>query len=94
MGAAHVVRVEGERVWCPLRTTPEWLTTARNGILRQAVEELANRVVVLVLELHTSPDDAFLEGEGLIRHEVGDDLLDLLLLLTGVLQVVLKEVRF
>ena len=62
-------------------------------ILWQAVEELANCIIVLLLELETSPDNALLEGERLVRDEVRDDLLDLLLLLPRVLEVVLEEVR-
>lgn len=88
----HVVGVEGERIGRPFRTTPERLAGTSNGVLRQAVEELADGVVVLLLELETRPDDAFLEGERLVRHEVRSNLLDLLLLLTGVLQVVLEEI--
>ena len=77
----YVVGVEGERVGCTLRTAPERLAGARDGILRQAVQQLADRVVVLLLELQARPDDALFERERLVRHEVRDDLLDLLLVL-------------
>ena len=89
----YVVGVEGERIGRTLRTTPKRLPGAGNMILWQAVEELANCIIVLLLELETSPDNALLEGERLVRDEVRDDLLDLLLLLPRVLEVVLEEVR-
>lgn len=90
---AYVVGVEGQRVGCTLRTAPEGLTGAGDGILRQAEEQLPDGVVVLLFKLQTGPDDALLEGQGLVADEVRDKLFDLLLLLARVLQVVLEEVR-
>ena len=59
----YVVAVEGQWIRCPLGTTPEGLTSAGDTILRQAKQQLPDGVVELVLELETSPDDAFFEGE-------------------------------
>ena len=88
----YVVGVEGERIRSPLGATPERLAGARDVVLRQVIEELTDDVVVLLLELQARPDDAFLKGEGLVRHEVRQELLDLLLLLAGVLEGALEVV--
>ena len=88
----HVVGVEGERIRGTLGTAPEWLAAARDCVLGQTVEQLTDCVVVLLLELQTSPDDALLEGERLVGDKVRDNLVNLLLLLAGVLEVVLEEV--
>lgn len=88
----HVVRVEGQRIGSTLGTTPEGLTSARNCILRQAVQQLTNAMVVLFLELQTSPDDTLFEGERLVGDEIRHDLLKELLRLARVLEAVLEEV--
>ncbi len=90
----HVVGVEGQRIGSTLRTAPEWLTSARNSIFRQAVQQLTNAVVVLVLELQTSPDDTLFEGERLVGDEIRHNLLKELLRLARVLEAVLEEVGF
>ena len=59
----YVVAVEGQWIRCPLGTAPEWLASAGDTILRQAIQQLSDGVVEFVLELETSPDDAFFEGE-------------------------------
>ena len=90
MHHTHVGSIEHQWVWRTLGTTPERLPRARHGVLRQAVQELLDLVRELLLKLQARPDDAFLKGEGLVRHEVRQELLDLLLLLAGVLEGALE----
>ena len=92
MHHTHVGSIEHQWVWRTLGTTPERLPIARHGVLRQAVQELLDLVRELLLKLQARPDDAFLKGEGLVRHEVRQELLDLLLLLAGVLEGALEVV--
>ena len=89
---SYLVGVEGERVRRPLWAAPERLASARDGILGETVQQLADRVVIFLLELQARPDDALLEREGLVRDKVRQNLLDLFLLLARVLEVVLQEV--
>ena len=90
MHHTHVGSIEHQWIRRTLRTTPERLPRARHGVLRQAVQELLDLVRELLLKLQTRPDDALLEGERLVRHEVRQELLDLLLLLAGVLESALE----
>ena len=92
MHHTHVGGIENQWVWRTLGTTPERLPRARHGVLRQAVQELLDLVRELLLKLQARPDDALLEGERLVRHEVRQELLDLLLLLAGVLESALEVV--
>ena len=92
MHHTHVGSIEHQWIRRTLRTTPERLPRARHGVLRQAVQELLDLVRELLLKLQTRPDDALLEGERLVRHEVRQELLDLLLLLAGVLEGALEVV--
>jgi hypothetical protein len=55
---------------------------------------LTNGIIVLFLELQPSPNDALLERDRPILDQKRGDLLDLLLLLTGVFESVLKIVWF
>ena len=91
---AYVARVESKRIGGTLRTAPEWLASARDSILGQAEQQLADRIVVLLLELQACPNNALLERERLVCHEVRRNRLHLLLGLPRVLEVGLKEVRF
>lgn len=91
---SHLIGVESQWVRGTLGATPEGLPCAADRILGQAVEQLANGVVVLVLKLHARPDDALFERERLVGDKVRDNLFNLLLRLTGVLEVVLEEVWF
>jgi hypothetical protein len=54
------------------------------GIFGQAEQQLTNLIVVLRLELQPSPDYTFFERQGLVRDEIGDDLLHLFRLLTRI----------
>ena len=91
---SYVVGVEGKRLGRTLGTAPERLAGAGDSVLRQTEQQLADRVVVLFLELQPCPNYALLESERLVRHEVGHDRIHLLLDLPRVLEVGLKEVRF
>jgi hypothetical protein len=51
MESAYVVRVERQRVWCPLRAAPERLPTTRYGVFWETEQQLTYRVIVPFLEL-------------------------------------------
>lgn len=56
------------------------------------MQQLPNGIVELVLELEPSPNDAFLESQWLIGHQIGNYLLDVIVLLTGVLEGILQVI--
>lgn len=90
----YIVRIESERVGGSLRTTPERLASACHGILRQAVKELTDIIIIIALKLQSRPDDAFFESQRLVGDKEGNNLFDLFFLLTGVFQCVFEVVRF
>jgi len=61
-------------------------------VLRQAVQELSNFVVVIFLKPPPSPNDALLECDRLLVFEVRFDLLELYLLASRVLERALDKV--
>jgi hypothetical protein len=89
----YVVAIESQRFRSTLWATPERLPSAGETILGKTEEKLTDGVVVLVLELKTSPNNALLESERLVCDEVRDDLFDLLLLLTGEFERGLEVIR-
>ena len=51
-------------------------------------------VTVIPFELEASPNNAFLKGERLVCYEIGDNLLNLFPLLTGILKGALQIIGF
>jgi len=92
MKGTHVIRIEDQWVRSTLRPTPEWLAGARQAILGKTEQQLLNLVVVITLKLESGPSNTLLEGEGLLGNQEVEDLFNLLLLLTGVLESVLEVV--
>ena len=70
------------------------MTRTCDSILGKTKQELANIVIVIPFELKTSPNNAFLKGERLVRYEIGDNLLNLFPLLTGIFQGTLQIIGF
>lgn len=89
----YVIRVESQWVRCSLRSTPEWLTGTRHGVLRKAEKELSNVVIVIPFELQARPGDTLVKCQRFIGNEEASKLFDLLLLLTRVFEIALKVVR-
>ena len=88
----YIVRVECQGIGRPFGSAPEWLASACHGVLRQTEEQLPDRIIILLFELETSPDNALLEGQWLVCHEIRYKLFDLLALLTRILEVALEVV--
>lgn len=86
MESTYVVRVERQRVGCPLRAAPERLPTTRYGVFGETVQQLTYGVIVLFLELQTSPYNAFFKSDRPIFHKIRRNLFDLLLLLARVFE--------
>jgi len=86
MKSAYVVRVERQRVGCPLRAAPERLPITRYGVFWETEQQLTYGVIVLFLELQPSPNDAFLKSDRPIFHKIRRNLFDLLLLLARVFE--------
>ena len=91
--ATHIARVEGEGIRSTFGTTPEWLASGGRRILRQAEQELLNRVVVFVLEQQPPPNDAFVERQRFLGNQRCQYLFSLLSLLSRVLEAALEVVR-
>lgn len=92
MTNAHIARVVGKGARGPLGSTPERLTSVRQSVCRQAVQQLLDGIVVFIFKLQPRPCDAFFEREWLVGHKVRNNLLHLFCLLTRVLEGRLEEV--
>lgn len=92
--STHIIWVKGQRVWCTFGPTPEWLACVRDSILRQAVQQLSDRIAVFLLELQSCPNNAFFKGNRLVRDQIWNDLLYLFRLLTRVFESAFQEVGF
>jgi hypothetical protein len=89
---AHIICVKGQWVRGALGPRPEGLASASNSVFREGEQKLTNLVVVKLFELQTCPRNALFKGQRLIGDKEVDELLNLLLLLTGMLECCLKIV--
>ena len=55
-----------QSVWGTLRPGPECLARSGGGVLGEIVQQLCDAVVVALLKLLASPDNAVVESQGLL----------------------------
>jgi len=92
--SSYVGRVKNQRIRRTFRSTPERLTRTCDSIFGKAKQELADIVIVIPFELKASPNNAFFKGKRLVRYEIGDNLLNLFPLLTGIFKGTLQIIGF
>ncbi|SRR6266404_872494 len=92
--STYVVRVERQRVWCPLRTAPKRLPTTRYGVFWKTKQQLTYSVIVPFLKLQPSPSNAFFKSDRSIFHKIRRNLFDLFLLLARVFKSAFEVVWF
>lgn len=89
----YIAWIECQWVRCAFWTTPERLSGASHGVLRQTEQKLADVVVVVTLKLKPGPNNAFLERQRFVGHKVGNNLFDLFFLLSRIFERAFQIIR-